>query len=247
MRNDFSHRATTTATTNLAKFLDDVRNRRSTRHFRSDPIPPKLLDDVLEAARWAPSGFNLQPIHFVVVTEPAVKERLYPACMKQRQILEAGATVVFTGDRQVVANNFERVLKQDREAAAISDEYEKLLRRAVPLFFEQGPFGLGWLWKYAVAVAASPFTPIPSVQAIHKNYWLAKQAGVSAMAFMLAAHVAGLSTCPMEGFGERQVRRALSIPDTHSVILVIPVGYADNSAMVKTRLPLNGQVHREQW
>jgi nitroreductase len=243
----YSNRAATTATANLATFLDDVRIRRSTRHFRSDPVAPELLDDLLEAARWAPSGFNLQPIHFVVVTEHAAKERLYPACMQQRQILEAGATVILTGDRRVVANNFERVLEQDREAAAISEEYESLLRRVVPLSFDQGPFGLGWLWKAAVEVAASPFTPIPSVQAIHKNYWLAKQAGMSAMAFMLAAHAAGLSTCPMEGFGERQVRRALSIPDTHSVILVIPVGYADNSTMAKTRLPLDGQIHREQW
>ena len=65
-------------------------------------MPPALLDELLEAARWAPSGFNLQPTHFVVVTDPAAKAKLCPACMKQRQVLEAGATVVFTGDRRVV-------------------------------------------------------------------------------------------------------------------------------------------------
>src|SRR5215211_832485 len=113
----------------LESFLDLVRSRRSTRHFRPDPVPPELLDELLEAARWAPSGFNLQPTHFVVVTDPAVKAKLYPACMKQRQVLEAGATVVFTGDRRVVRNHFERVLKQDREAGAINTDYEKLLRR----------------------------------------------------------------------------------------------------------------------
>jgi nitroreductase len=73
-------------------------------------VPPELLDELLEATRWAPSGFNLQPTHFVVVTDPAAKARLYPACMKQRQILEAGATVVFTGDRRGVAYQFERIL-----------------------------------------------------------------------------------------------------------------------------------------
>lgn len=231
----------------LASFLDLMRSRRSTRHFRPDPVPPELLDELLEAARWAPSGFNLQPTHFVVVTDPAVKEKLYRPCMKQRQVLEAGATVVFTGDRRVVANNFERTLKQDREAGAINDAYEKVLRWAVPLSFNQGPLGFGWLCKAAGEMVAGPFTPIPSIQAVHKNYWLAKQVGLSAMAFMLAAHVAGLATCPMEGFGERQVRRALGIPSTHSVVLVIPVGYADNSALTKTRLPLDGRVHRNGW
>src|SRR5262245_38088934 len=104
----------------LESFIDLLRSRRSTRHFRADPVPPELLAELLEAARWAPSGFNLQPTHFVVVTDPAVKARLYPACMGQRQVLEAGATVVFTGDRRVVANHFERVLNQDRAAGGIN-------------------------------------------------------------------------------------------------------------------------------
>lgn len=231
----------------LASFLDIVRSRRATRHFRPDPVPPELLDELLEAARWAPSGFNLQPTHFVVVTSPEVKAKLYPACMKQRQVLEAGATVVFTGDRRVVANNFERVLRQDREAGAINTGYEQLLRRVVPLSFNRGPLGFGWAWKAVAEVVAGRFIPIPSIQAVHTSYWLAKQVSLSAMAFMLAAEAAGLATCPMEGFGEHAVRRALGIPTSQTVVLVVPVGYADNSAQTKTRLPLDELVHRDRW
>jgi nitroreductase len=171
----------------LASFIDLVRTRRSTRHFRPDPVPRELLDELLEAARWAPSGFNLQPTHFVVVTDAAVKDKLYTACMKQRQVVEAGATVVFTGDRRVVPNHFERVMKQDREAGAINEVYEQLLRRAVPLSFNQGPLGFGWLWKAVGEAVAGRFVPIPSIQAVHKSYWLAKQVCLSAMVFMLAA------------------------------------------------------------
>jgi nitroreductase len=167
--------------------------------------------------------------------------------MKQRQVLEAGATVVFTGDRRAFENNFDRVMKQDREAGAINDAYEKLLRSAVPLSFKQGPLGIGWLWKAVAEALATRFTPIPSIQAVHKSFWLAKQVCLSAMVFMLAAHVAGLATCPMEGFGEHQVRRALGIPSSHRVVLVVPVGYADNTAAKKTRLPLDGRVHRNGW
>jgi nitroreductase len=231
----------------LASFLDLVRTRRSTRHFRPDPVPAELLDELLEAARWAPSGFNLQPTHFVVVTDPAVKAKLYPACMKQRQILEAGATVVFTGDRRVVANQFEQCLQHDREAGAINDAYERLLRRVVPLSFKRGPLGFGWAWKALAGSVVGRFVPVPSIQAVHRDYWLAKQVCLSAMVFMLAAHAAGLSTCPMEGFGEHAVRRALGIPSSHNVVLVVPVGYADNAALSKTRLPLEGRVHRDRW
>jgi nitroreductase len=231
----------------LAWFIDLVRTRRSTRHFRPDPVPPDLMDQLLEAARWAPSGFNLQPTHFVVVTDPAVKAKLCPACMKQCQVLEAGAAVVFTGDRRVVGNHFERVLRQDREAGAINADYEQNLRKHVPLLFDRGPLGIGWLWKAVFEAAAGRFTPIPSVQAVHQNFWLAKQVCLSAMVFMLAAQVAGLATCPIEGFGEHAVRRALGIPASQTVVLVVAVGYADNSGVTKTRLPLEGRVHRDRW
>jgi nitroreductase len=241
------HETAAGAGTRLDSFVALARSRRSARHFRPDPVPPDLLDQLLEAARWAPSGFNLQPTHFVVVTDPAVKAKLYPACMKQRQVLEAGATVVFTGDRRVVEHNFERVLKQDREAGGINDAYEKLLRKAVPLFFNTGPLGVGRLWKAAAEAVVGRFTPVPSVQAVHKSFWLAKQVCLSAMVFMLAAEAAGLATCPMEGFGERAVRRALGIPSSQTVVLVVPVGYADNSGQKKTRLPLDGMVHRNRW
>ncbi|MBX9787719.1 MAG: nitroreductase family protein [Pirellulales bacterium] len=231
----------------LTSFLELVRARRSTRHFRPDPVPAALLDELLEAARWAPSGFNLQPTHFVVVTDPQVKAQLCPACMNQRQVLEAGATVVFTGDRRVLENHFERVLEQDRAAGAIDQAYENLMRKGVPLSFDQGPLGIGWLWKAVVAFVAERFVPIPKVQAVHKSYWLAKQVSLSAMVFMLAAEAAGLTTCPMEGFGEHAVRRVLGIPSSQTVVLVVPVGYADNSGMRKTRLPLAGRLHRDRW
>jgi nitroreductase len=231
----------------LESFLELVCSRRSTRHFRPDPVPTSLLDELLEAARWAPSGFNLQPTHFVVVTDPEVKAKLCPACMNQRQVLEAGATVVFTGDRRVFENNFERILRQDREAGAINDAYERLLRKGVPLSFGQGPFGLGWLWKAVAAPLLGRFLPLPSVQAVHKSFWLAKQVSLSAMVFLLAAEAAGLATLPMEGFGEHQVRQALGIPSSQTVVLVVAVGYADNSSLKKTRLPLEGRVHRDRW
>lgn len=231
----------------LRPLVDLIRARRSTRHFRPDPVPEALLDELLEAARWAPSGFNLQPTHFVVVTDPAVKQRLLPACMGQRQIVEAGATVVFTGDRRVAKNHLDRVIKLDREAGAINEAYERTLRRYVPLLFNQGPLGLGWLWKSAAQAVVPLFTPIPGVQAADMGFWLAKQVGLAAMAFLLAAEAAGLSTCVMEGFSERHVRRALGVPRSHRVVLVVPVGYADNSGLKKTRLPLEGRVHRDGW
>jgi nitroreductase len=50
--------------------LNIIRSRRSIRHFLDKPIPSEVLQALLEAARWAPSGGNNQPWVFVVIQEP---------------------------------------------------------------------------------------------------------------------------------------------------------------------------------
>ncbi len=231
----------------LDDFLTLAKTRRSVRDFKPDPIADGVIEKLLDAAHWAPSGYNLQPVHYVVVTEADRKVALRRACMDQRQVQDAAAVVVFIGDRQVATRHFEQTLKLDLDAGVVNDAYEKLLRKFVPLAFTTGPLGIGWLWKATLAPPARWLTPIPSMPAVHRRYWLAKQVGLSAMNFMLAAHSAGLATCPMEGFDSLRVGRVLGLPRGMEPMLVVPVGYADTDGMKKTRLPLSALVHREQW
>jgi len=49
---------------------DVIRGRRSVRQFLADSIDRSILDRILDAAIWAPSGGNAQTWRFVVVTEP---------------------------------------------------------------------------------------------------------------------------------------------------------------------------------
>lgn len=56
--------------------FDAIRSRRSVRAFRPDPVPRELLEQVLEAARWGPSGLNNQPWRFHVVRDASVLEGL---------------------------------------------------------------------------------------------------------------------------------------------------------------------------
>lgn len=60
-------------------FLPLARGRRSVRQYTSDPVPRPLIEQVLEAARWAPSPHGSQPWRFVVLTRDAAKERLAEA------------------------------------------------------------------------------------------------------------------------------------------------------------------------
>jgi nitroreductase len=57
-------------------FLELVKSTRSIRRFKPDPIPDEYIDKVIEAARWAPSGFNQQPWEFVVVRKPELMKKI---------------------------------------------------------------------------------------------------------------------------------------------------------------------------
>ena len=232
---------------NIDSFLSFVTARRSIRSFSSKPVSDQLLLQLLDCARWAPSGFNLQPAHFVVVTETAKKERLLRACLYQKQILEAPAIVVFTGDRRVVEHNLDDVIDQDIEAGALREEDEEKLRRFIQLNFDHGALGIQWLAK-ALSPLLRLFTPLPHLPAIHKRYWLAKQVMLNVMNFLLAAEAAGLACSPMEGFDEWRVKYHLGIPWMHIVPMIVAVGYPLHEAVpTKSRLSLDGRVHWNGW
>lgn len=66
-------------------FRDEVRRRRTVRDFSPRPVPRAIIEDCLLAAGSAPSGANHQPWHFVVVGDPAVKERIREAAEEEER------------------------------------------------------------------------------------------------------------------------------------------------------------------
>jgi iodotyrosine deiodinase len=58
------------------EFLDEIRTRRSVRHFSPDAIPRDAVLACIDAAAQAPSGANKQPWTFVLVTDAATKRRI---------------------------------------------------------------------------------------------------------------------------------------------------------------------------
>lgn len=71
----------------------DLARRRTVRDYAPRPIPDGVLDACLRAAGTAPSGANLQPWHFVVVTDPAIKKRIREAAEdEEREFYTTRAT-----------------------------------------------------------------------------------------------------------------------------------------------------------
>jgi len=61
---------------NYEDFLELLKNRRSIRAFKKDPIPDESILKIAESVRWAPSGMNTQPWEVVVVKKQSLKDAI---------------------------------------------------------------------------------------------------------------------------------------------------------------------------
>ena len=63
----------------MLELLELIHTRRSIRRYEGRPVPPALVDQLLEAAIWAPSAHNRQPWRFVVIDGDATRRELAAA------------------------------------------------------------------------------------------------------------------------------------------------------------------------
>ena len=59
-----------------ASFYRTMRTRRTVREFSDRTVPRDVIDNALRTAGSAPSGANMQPWHFVVVSDPGIKREI---------------------------------------------------------------------------------------------------------------------------------------------------------------------------
>jgi nitroreductase len=58
------------------EFRQHMQRRRTVRHFSERPVPREIIEECILTAGSAPNGANLQPWHFVVVSDPKVKREI---------------------------------------------------------------------------------------------------------------------------------------------------------------------------
>lgn len=73
------------------EFAEELARRRTVRQFSNRALPDGVLEQCLRAAATAPSGANIQPWHFVVVTDPEVKHQIREAAEREEREFYASA------------------------------------------------------------------------------------------------------------------------------------------------------------
>ena len=77
----------------VSDFFDDMNRRRTIREFSDRPVPRDIIETALKAANTAPSGANLQPWHFVVVSGAETKKKIREAAeVEEREFYEHRAS-----------------------------------------------------------------------------------------------------------------------------------------------------------
>ena len=55
-----------------------ITKKRSIRRFKQDAVSAEMIDKIMESARQAPSGANVQPLRYIVVNTPQMCEKVFP-------------------------------------------------------------------------------------------------------------------------------------------------------------------------
>ena len=88
----------------MSDLMGIIRNRRTIRRFKPDPVAEEKVETILEAGRWAPSFSNLQPWKFLVIKDAKLKDtidKIAKESVLHWGIHEAPVAILVCADRRV--------------------------------------------------------------------------------------------------------------------------------------------------
>lgn len=183
----------------MSEFINVIESRRSANNFlEGEEITKKEIMEILELVKLAPSCFNIQHTHYLVVTDKENKELLREAALGQYKVHTASAAVLVLGDKKAY-KDAEKVYSGMNNLGILSDEDYHEMLESIRGLYEGG----GEAFQRDEAI---------------------RNASLSAMMFMLIAKDKGWDTCPMIGFDSKKMRETFQIPDRYELVLLITIG-----------------------
>jgi nitroreductase len=213
----------------VSHLLQVITRRRAVRVFDPMEIPAATREQILEAARLAPSSFNSQPYRFYWIESPEMRKTAARLCFGQSAAATAPALVVAVADIGCWKETVAGELNWIRTAGFTPEKVREHERRAkfAKWFYIQGIFNCVGFLKWVILRVhnhwrVSGMAPV-SRQGLLK--WATKNASLAAQNLMIAAEALGLNSCPMEGFDTRRLSQFLGLSSRyHEIIMVIAVG-----------------------
>lgn len=229
--------------------LDAIRQRRAVKVFEPVQISEGLRELILDAARHAPSSFNMQPYRIYWVSSAAHKAIVAKLCLGQSPAQTASALVVVVADigsmKATAQAQAEWMRKNNFEEDKIRD-YERTAKIGRILFMP-GPLGIFGAIKRGLLWSVNLWRIIGMPPLSHSEIlkWATKSTSLACQNLMIAAEALGLNTCPLEGFDRRRLSRHLNLSSHYQeIVMVIAIGKRSQAYVERPqwRRPLSSTV-----
>lgn len=229
--------------------LSAIFRRRAIRAFQTVEIPAATRDLLLQAARQAPSSFNMQPYRLYWIESAQQRDLVAKLCFNQKPAQTASALVVAVADIGAFRSTAKMQASWMRQSGFPPDkvrEYEWTARIG-RIIFTPGPLNLFGVLKWTLFRLLHSFKTIglPPVSRHDVFKWASKSTALACQNLMIAAEVVGLNTCPMEGFDSQRLARYLGLSRKHQeILMVIAIGKKspDYKASLQWRRPIEATV-----
>ena len=193
--------------------LEAIQARRSIRKYTDEPVPPEMIDRLLEAARAAPSTSNTQSWKFKVITDPQTRARIKDVAYGQKFVARAPVIIACCLDLDAFREKGKQTLKLVL-SGAVRPSMEMILRAARGgKDREFSPERVVINGTINVAIATDHI--------------------------VLAATALGLGTCWIRAFDAPAVQEILAIPEGLTIVCLLTIGYPDQSPPARPRRSLD--------
>jgi nitroreductase len=209
-----------------------MKERKSIRAFKPDPVPRETIEEILGLVTSAPSAINLQPWEFTVVMgeEKARLSRRLLKSYKEKQISCS------PGNVKPLAETFSR---RGVESFKLMNPYLEEMGAQFDCFVNEGSCNF---YGAPVAIILTLDNAFSKARLVDM--------GVALGYLVLVAHGLGLATCPIGLICayEDDIRELLDIPDNKDVVIGVALGYPDGASPVnRFKSPRDGLGNFVRW
>ncbi|MFF6996388.1 nitroreductase family protein [Streptomyces sp. NPDC008313] len=225
--------------------FDTMSTMRAMRRLTPEPVPRPLLEKLIQAAVWGPSGGNMQRYEYVVVTDPEVMARLAPLWSRC-----VNAYLATTGKHAPEGMDAEAYARMVAAIEYQRDHFAETPALVVPCyrFPESGIDAEGarvWVEELGTGAAARMAGGQERFAALAEGSCV--YPGVQNL--LLAARGLGLAAnlTIWHLFLEEEWKRELGIPESMRTFAVVPVGRPAGRFGPVRRRPVADVVHWDRW
>jgi nitroreductase len=213
------------------EFQEIVNFRRSNRSFDQEiEVSDDIILKSIERAALSPNSSNMQLWEFHWIKSKTELEKYGSLCLNQRAAITAKHLVVFVTRRDKWRERAKWNLEKIKET--IVGEPNKLQKgtlsyygKIMPLVYANDPFGFMTLLRKSISFFMGLRKPFFRTGGLAKQRIMVhKSCALAAQTFMLSIAAEGFHTCPMEGFDEKRVKKALNLPRGAEINMIIAVG-----------------------